>query len=275
MSFRSIVLNLHELEMVEPLVNTAMAVGEARRTHLIGVHSLPMAMNASAIPYYLPADVLQKIETSNVERAHEVHAKFNELTKSIDFPTEWFLHKGLAGSGTRDLIDHVLSADLVVVSQHIRMSMPWLQRDLLQKSSTPILVAPTTPVKPFRLGQITIAWNGSIQTARAIRDAMHMLEQADDVRVVCTGSESKSKEGQIAGSDVATWLSHHDISVTLDEHLERQLKTGVDVVECAQDGGADLLVMGGYGHSPLYDAVVGGMTDDVLTNTSIPVFLSH
>jgi len=275
MSFRSIVLHLHELESVEPVVNAAMVVGEARRTHLIGLHSLPMSLQASTISYHLPPDILDSIEKSNKERARGIHDRFEKLSKSIDFPTEWHLHNGLAGSGTRDLLDHALSSDLVIVSQASHDSRPWLRRDLLQKSTTPMIVAPVELTDRFSLGQITIAWNGSIQTARAVRDAMSMLEKADSVRIVCTGSESKLREGQIAGSDVATWLSHHEVNVTLDEHLERQLKTGVDVINCAQDAGADLLIMGGYGHSPLYDAVIGGMTDDVLTNANIPVFLSH
>lgn len=275
MSFRSIILNLHESNMVDSVVNAAMSVGEVKRSHLIGIHSFPLSLCGSSISYHFPPNIVEKIEQSNMVRANQIYERFEKKSTSIDFPTEWYLQKGLAGSGTRDLIEHVLSSDLLVISQNNHEIMPWLRRELLQKSTTPVLVAPSKLEEPSRLGQITIVWNGSIQTARAVRDAMNLLERADTVRIVCTGSESRLQEGQIAGSDVATWLSHHDIDVTLDEHLERQLKTGIDVVHCAQDGGADLLVMGGYGHSPLYDAVVGGMTDDVLSNASIPVFLSH
>lgn len=275
MSFRSIILDLHEPEVVEAVVNAAVAVGEAKRTHLIGVHSSPMSMHTTSIPYYLPDDILEKIKTSDISRARNVEKQFEEIRHTIDFPTTWHLHHGVAGTGRKDLLSHVLSSDLIVVSQSIRVSMPLLLRELLQRSSTPILVTPTESLKPIRFNRITVVWNDSTQTIRAIRDAMQILEKADSVRILPTSPESKPKEGSVGGSDIVTWLKYHDVPVTLDNHPDHHLKSGSDIVKDAKDDDADLLVMGGYGHSPLYDAVVGGLTDDILEHSDIPVFLSH
>jgi nucleotide-binding universal stress UspA family protein len=123
--------------------------------------------------------------------------------------------------------------------------------------------------------QIAVAWNGTPQTARAIRNAMPLLKRANVVRVVCVGVQSNSGPEQINGSDVAKWLAHHDINTILDEHRASKLSTGSAMINDVSAAGADLLVFGGYGHSPLYDVVLGGVTNDVINNSEIPVLLSH
>ena len=275
MSYKLIVLNLDEENAVDPLVKMAAALGEEFKTHIVGVHSLPLVEQPVSMVHYLPAEFYEKLNDSNLARAEKIKNTFELAMKAHNMPSEWMLHRGLGTGGTRNLIDHVRTSDLVIVSQNSKERMPWLQRELLQKTATPMMVVPSGGVDEFKAKKISIAWNGSMQTVRAIRDSMDLLIRADDVRLVCVGSESKDNPRQIAGSDAATWLSHHGVNITLDEHLEKHLKAGISIVNAIEESGADLIVMGGYGHSPLYDVVVGGVTDDVLSNAEIPVFLSH
>jgi len=275
MSYKLIVLNLDEDDTVEPLVNMAAALGEEFQTHIVGVHSLPLVEQPVSLVHYLPVDIYQKLNDVNLARAKKIESNFEQAMKALNMQGEWVLHQGPGTGGTRNLIDHVRTSDLVILSQNSQEKTPWLQRELLQKTATPMMVVPSSGANDFNPRKIAIAWNGSLQTVRAIRDSMDLLVQAADVRLVCVRGESKDRPGQISGSDAATWLSHHGIKVTLDEHLEKRLTTGVAIVNAAEDTGADLLVIGGYGHSSLYDVVVGGVTDDVLTNADIPVFLSH
>lgn len=275
MSYKLIVLNLDEEDTVEPLVKMAASLGEDYKTHIIGVHSLPLVEQPVSLVHYLPADIYEKLNDSNLARATKIQKTFEQAMNLLNMPSEWVLHRGLGTGGTRNLIDHVRTSDLVIVSQNSKEKMPWLQRELLQKSATPMMVVPSNGATDFQPKKVCVAWNGSLQTVRAIRDSMDLLIKADDVRIVCVGGEAKDRPGQIPGSDAATWLSHHGVRITLDEHPDKKLTTGIAIVNAIEQSGADLLVMGGYGHSPLYDAVVGGVTDDVLANTDIPVFLSH
>jgi nucleotide-binding universal stress UspA family protein len=275
MSYKLIVLNLDEENAVAPLVKMAAALGEEFKTHIVGVHSLPLVDQPTSLVHYLPPDVFEKLNDSNLARAEKIKSTFERVMNALNMASEWVLHRGLGTGGTRNLIDHVRTSDLVIVSQNSQEKMPWLQRELLQKTATPMMVVPSGGVDEFNAKNISIAWNGSMQTVRAIRDSMELLIQAVDVRLVCVGGESKDNPGQIAGSDAATWLSHHGVNITLDEHPEKHLKAGISIINAIEESGADLLVMGGYGHSPLYDVVVGGVTDDVLANAEIPVFLSH
>ena len=275
MSYKLIVLNLDEENTVVPLVKMAAALGEEFQTHIIGVHSLPLVEQPASLVHYLPADIYEKLNDSNLARAEKIKSTFELAMEALNMQSEWILHRGLGTGGTRNLIDHVRTSDLVVVSQNSKERMPWLQRELLQKTATPMMVVPSSGADNFNAKNICVAWNGSMQTVRAIRDSMDLLVKADEVRLLCVGGESKDNPAQISGSDAATWLSHHGVNVILEEHPEKHLTTGISIVNAIEQSGADLLVMGGYGHSPLYDVVVGGVTDDVLANADIPVFLSH
>jgi len=46
-------------------------------------------------------------------------------------------------------------------------------------------------------------------------------------------------------------------------------------MEAAHEGGADLLVMGGYGHSRFLQFIFGGVTDSVMTHAALPVVITH
>ena len=275
MSYRSIVICLDKEETVKPLVNMAQYVGDEARLHLIGVHEIPRVDVHFTVGSMIPPEVLENAASYRVETAKKIHRVFEKTAQGENSAYEWYQHVGRSTSDTTDIVDHALTADLVITSQDSNESTPWIQRDLLQRSGTPLLLVPDeSGVQPV-FSQIAVAWNGTPQTARAIRDAMPLLKKADTVRIVCVGAQSKSSPDQINGSDVASWLSHYDISTSLDEHKEHKLTTGIALIDDVSAAGANLLVFGGYGHSPLYDVILGGVTDDVIGNTKIPLLLSH
>lgn len=275
MSYRSIVICLDKEETVKPLVNMAQYVCSDSRLNLIGVHEVPRIDTPVAVGSMIPPEVLENIANFRIESARKIKVAFEQAAEEENSAFEWYQHVGRPNSDDTDIVDHALTSDLVVTSQGSNEFTPWLQRDLLRRSGTPLLLVPAESDGHPAFSQIAVAWNGTPQTARAIRDAMPLLKRADTVRIVCVGAQSKSNPDQINGSDVARWLSHHDISTNLDEHKIHKLTTGIAMIDDVSAAGADLLVFGGYGHSPLYDVILGGVTDDVISNTEMPVLLSH
>ena len=47
------------------------------------------------------------------------------------------------------------------------------------------------------------------------------------------------------------------------------------ILSYAADSGADLMVMGGYGHSRLREFILGGVTRGILAAMTAPVLMSH
>jgi nucleotide-binding universal stress UspA family protein len=144
---------------------------------------------------------------------------------------------------------------------------------VLFKSPVGVIIngAPSKPVK-----RVFIAWNSSEAAAKAVHVALPYLREADEVIIACFDPDtSRDKEGGDPGTDVAAWLSHHGCNVTVS-----QFPTGGrEVAQCIQDRaneqGADLIVLGAYGHARMMQAVFGGTTRTMTEQTMQQVLLAH
>lgn len=122
--------------------------------------------------------------------------------------------------------------------------------------------------------EVTLAWDGRKEASRAAREAMPFLKRADNVDIVTVkhllGDEPFEKD---PGLGVATWLTRRGVSAEV-----RQLEGGPvadKLMADARGRGSNLVVMGGYGHSRLLEAVFGGVTRNLLAHSSIPLLLAH
>jgi nucleotide-binding universal stress UspA family protein len=121
--------------------------------------------------------------------------------------------------------------------------------------------------------QVTIAWNQSKESARAVFDALPLLKLDARVRVLSVNSTEESTEDPT--QELVASLKRHGIdaegvvSNTADRSESEHL-----LAEHARSG-SDLLVMGCYGHSRVRDFVFGGVTQHVLNHLKTPVLMSH
>ncbi|WP_298862228.1 universal stress protein [uncultured Sulfitobacter sp.] len=137
------------------------------------------------------------------------------------------------------------------------------------QSGRPVLIVPKEYDAPGLSTHVLVAWDGKRAAARAIGDAMPMLEEKGKVTVLTIGAKTP------AGTDrLIQNLRHHGIRT---DHLQSS-KTGSignTILVTAQDIGADLIVMGAYEHSKFAHDVFGGVTTDVLEGMNVPVLMSH
>jgi nucleotide-binding universal stress UspA family protein len=144
----------------------------------------------------------------------------------------------------------------------------------LFESGRPIIIVPYIQKAPLKLDRVMVCWDGGRQAARAAADAMPLLKRAGRVEVVIVADES-GKGDEIAGADMGQHLARHG----LDVEVKRMVMGDIDVADVllshAADIAADLIVMGGYGHSRLREFVLGGVTRSILGSMTVPVFMSH
>ena len=128
--------------------------------------------------------------------------------------------------------------------------------------------------EPFRQGAGGL--NGRREAARATFDALPLLRRAREVKVAWVNPES---EGDVAdgapAADICTALARHGVKCEATEAVRPHAKVGETLLLQAQDQGADLLVMGCYGHSRLREFVLGGASEHVLRHMTIPILMSH
>ena len=141
----------------------------------------------------------------------------------------------------------------------------------LLSGGRPILLAP--PQMPATVGRrVAIAWNGGPQCARAVSGALPLIARAEAVHVLSAATPRTDVARAIELTDYLAW---HGISAVAQGIDPSGVKVGVALLDKAADVGADLFVMGGYGHSRMREMILGGVTRHVLSNATLPVLMAH
>lgn len=214
-------------------------------------------------------EIMQKNENEEIERAKKV---FMDAVEK---------HSRTHASEILDVLDEdgatvasfARAFDLIVTAPHstdrdeAHMSA---SPDLIAlQSGRPVLIVPKGYDAPGLSSHVVVAWDGKRASARAIGDAMSMLEEKGKVTVLTIGPNVPSGTDRLIQN-----LGRHEINA---EHLQ-QAKSGSigkTILNTTQKIGADLIVMGAYEHSKFTHDVFGGVTTDVMKETAVPVLMSH
>jgi nucleotide-binding universal stress UspA family protein len=148
-----------------------------------------------------------------------------------------------------------------------------MAQSLIFSSGPPVVLVPPTP-KVDRVDHIAIAWDESRVAARALGDALRLLEDGGKVTVLTVQDEKALSDSAIAET-LAVFIELRGYSAKAVN-----LKLGGRPIAAAlQDAaiaeGAQLLAMGGFGHSRFRDFVLGGATKGVLLDLRLPTLLAH
>jgi nucleotide-binding universal stress UspA family protein len=189
-------------------------------------------------------------------------------------------------------------SDLVVLAQHADGDgqVPGFAASLLVTAGTPLLFVPAVDAVPADADggpgcchRVLVAWSPARETARALRDALPLLASAESVELVRLADEHDA-EGAEPMQAVCAYLRRHGVDATVrvlargSASAPGSLLGGgwtpdVPVAEAllshAADTGADLIVMGGYGHPRLRELALGGVTRTMLQSMTVPVLMSH
>ncbi|MGO4620696.1 universal stress protein [Ensifer sp. 2YAB10] len=170
-------------------------------------------------------------------------------------------------------------ADLTLVGDGLMLDPELRSRTIdgtLFSSARPVLIMPKG--KPARLDPKTVvlAWNSRLEAARAVREALDMLTSAKIVHVTMVDPRSAyGKNGEEPGADIAGYLARHGVSVSVERLPSGGHRVDDVINRFASDVGADMIVMGAYGHSRMRERVFGGVTRSMLENAVIPVLMAH
>jgi nucleotide-binding universal stress UspA family protein len=145
--------------------------------------------------------------------------------------------------------------------------------DVVLSSGHPTLVVPYAG-RFETLGErhILVAWNGSREAVRAVHDALPFLREARSVTVVAADLD---EDGRKSLDLMAEHLARHEISTDLEPTTAADISVGDLLLSRTADLGSDLIVMGAYGHSRAREWILGGVTQHLLEQMTVPVLMSH
>jgi nucleotide-binding universal stress UspA family protein len=175
------------------------------------------------------------------------------------------------------LMRELTLADLAVVAQScVAEAGSWIGPlgEALMEARTPVFLARSGNSTAGR--SAVVAWDGSFQSARAVRAALPLLKEASEVAIVQDREGLDVSPGAPAHPDrLRDYLTTHGVAVeTVLEAKGR--KIGPAILDAAREFGAALLVAGAYRHARLQEAIVGGATRTFLRNDTGPhLLLSH
>lgn len=277
MAYRSILICLEHAAHVKPLVKLAEMVSADKNSLITAIHvKSPTQLHQSVAPYFTN-ELLIKLKSELEKEIKSLGDNFTAATAEADLNARWFVPDGHRAGDLQPYIDQSLVSDLTIAEQPYPGNNTMdLQKALLLKAGIPIILVPRgiTEFHPDR--HLSIAWNGTQESAKAVRDALPLLVNAEKVSVVCIGSSNEADPVHfIGGEEVKVWLRLHGIEAHIQQLEENRHDTGKKLVDYARASNTDLLIMGGFGHSRLYDVIVGAATGDVIRSAELPIFLSH
>jgi nucleotide-binding universal stress UspA family protein len=152
----------------------------------------------------------------------------------------------------------------------------WVVNGALFESGRPILLLPQGEVTFPDTRTVMIAWDASVEASKAVRDAIGVLKKAEAVHAVLIDPvPSFDGHGPEPGHDLAAYLGRHGIAATVHRLPKEGRETGEVLRRTATDLAADLIVMGGFGHSRLRERIFGGTTTSMMKNPLVPVLMAH
>ncbi len=135
------------------------------------------------------------------------------------------------------------------------------------------VVPPNVSARP--LGTVLVAWNDTREVAHAVAEAMPLLRLAKQVVVATVDTDGPPEEDrEEPGADIARHLDRHGVRVDL-RHLPEWREVSRALLNEIEKSGADLAVLGAYGHSRLREWMLGGATRDFLTHCPVPMLMAH
>jgi nucleotide-binding universal stress UspA family protein len=280
MVYKTVLVSLNEIDRLTGLIEFSAELAAAYSAHIVGLYVIPGPAVYPALGPYAVPELIDVFTKYFAEQSKNVRDKFEHVMSQNGLSFEWLEIRATVPEVSRTVSEVGRIADLVIVSEIDRQADIGVEvefvANVVMDVGRPVFILPRRARNKFKIDQIVCGYNGSKEAARAIHDALPLLKQAADVRLIWVDpSKSYGAAGTLPGTDMAESLARHDVKVT----AESMPTTGLDAAEAlltrARDLDAGMVVMGAYGHSRLREYVLGGATRTALSTMSVPLLMSH
>lgn len=279
MNFKTLLVHLDHTDRCSARVALAARIAKAQGAHVVGL--LPNGM----IDGTIPADAIPEGMTDYIAesarylrvRAEGIREGFAAVVNAQG-PVSHEVRE-VEGTTIDEVIAHGRSSDLIVLGQEdraIRSDVPArsLVPQAMLHAGRPVLVVPYAGEFKDTGKRVLIAWDGSRAAAVAMRDALPLMAGASRVTLVTFRRTGAHEEQALLTTEMRGWLQRHGIRAEAEQNTI-DIDPAEALLSRVSDLGADLIVMGGYGHSRVREWVLGGVTRGVLTQMTVPVLMSH
>lgn len=276
--FRNILVHLPSERPVRPVVDLAIALSAARRSHLdavaagyesMGTIGMVAEGGGAAVAAVMGDEQERALERANAAiSVFEIEAKLARIAYGVQS------FAAVPAEAGQILATLARLYDMTIVLQPDSSNASYdnyIPQEILFNSGGPMLMVPYIHKGPLDAQHVGIAWDGSRLAARAWRDALPFLMGAKAVTVIAVNEEASE-----ASSDrLVSHLTRRGITARVQRLTTDRGNVQGAILSIAAESNMGLLVMGGYGHSRLHERILGGVTRSMFDTMTVPVLMSH
>lgn len=208
--------------------------------------------------------------------ADQTEQRMREYVRWFGANGDWH-DAGQAGSAR--LIALTRTADLIILGQtsrDVRPGPPWRPDEILVGCGRPVLMVPYAGTFTELGRRVLVAWDGSREASRALNDSLPIIRGATAVTVMSIRTRDRDlQRDREVTQRVVRHLARHKIPARVDHPLRSNTTISDMLLSASMDLSADLIVAGAYHHSPLRQAVIGGVSRELLQHMTVPILMSH
>lgn len=278
MAYKSLFTAISDQSTAGPLLERAAALAKAWDAHLEVVcyrlHPLTSAYAYGDVVVRTEVDLKATLEEAGDLRDFaRAELRRAEIASSVE-PLATF-----AESLGAEIAARARFSDLAVLSlpsESVRPRMAGLVLDAaLFDAHAPVLLLPSGARFAPSGSRVTVGWNDSDAALSSVHRALPLLTEADWVEIVLVDPQGARVDGFDPGTRLAEMLARHGASVELAELPGTLPRVSEMLMRRVRETGSSLLVLGAYSHSRLREAVLGGVTRDLIEGATVPLFLSR
>lgn len=279
MSYKSIVVHLDTSQAVHSRLDVALSIAKRFDGYVTGFFTAyrpepgSFYVLAASAEYYVEFDHRRREQQGALERLFRAEILRLKVDGEWQSSTEY---------ANRCVPRVARLSDLAIVGQYNpddpeSFVAGQFIENLVLSSGRPVLVVPYAGEFPNIGSHVLIAWDGSREATRALHDAVPFFSRAKQVTILTINAlNGEPPSSRLPGSDIAAVVSRYCANVVTQEvEGVDDVPIGETILSRGADVGADLLVMGCYGHSRWREIVLGGTTRSILKSMTIPVLMSH
>ncbi|WP_227819690.1 universal stress protein [Aurantiacibacter atlanticus] len=218
---------------------------------------------------YLPPEAFQSFREAQEEDRNLIEGRLQR--EGVEW--EW---RHEEGSAAQLIAEHANLADLVILSQPkpgesgLGRRAP-LAADVAVHIQTPSLVVPSDNKRFASEGAAIVAWNGSPEAGHAVRLALPLLRMASEIHIIGVTGEKETS----APDELVQYLRLHGPETKTHAVPHDETSVADTLVKAASKLDAAYIVLGAYGHSRFRETVFGGVTQEIILHSPIPLVLAH
>jgi nucleotide-binding universal stress UspA family protein len=273
---KDVVVNLSGRAPQDFAADYATSLAATFGAHAVGIAFLYEPVIPDGTLGGVPIDLIELQREENSKAADDAVSRFAAGAKKAGVSAQTRILDATFGGAATQFAQIARRFDLAVVGQAQRehgASEELMIEGALFESGRPVIVVPYIQKAGLTLERVLACWDGGRTAARAIGDAMPLLERAKAVDLVIVAEERKNDE--ISGGAMSEHLARRGVAVDVKRMSAGDIAIEDVILSYAADSGADFVVMGGYGHSRLREFVLGGVTRGILASMTVPVLMSH